>query len=107
MIKLSKAAVLVAALAWAALGRAQSPGADTYKANCVMCHGEAGDASTPAGKRFKAASFMSPEVVKKSDADLFTIAKSGKGDMPPWSDSLTDKELQEVIAYIRTLQKKE
>ena len=107
MMKLSHATLLAVALGAAVSTRAQSGGADNYKANCTPCHGDSGDANTPAGKRYKAASFLSPEIVKKSDASMLAMIKTGKGDMPAWSDTLTDKEIQEVIDYIRTLQKKE
>lgn len=89
----------------AALTYAQDSGADLYKANCTPCHGPAGDANTPAGKTFKAASFSSPDIVKKEDAELLAFAKKGKGQMPSWNGVLTDDQLMKVIAYIRTLQK--
>lgn len=86
---------------------AQDRGAEIYRANCVTCHGESGDADTPAGKALKAASFKSEEAMRRSDAELLATAKKGKGSMPSWMDSFSDQELRAVIAYIRTLQKKE
>jgi mono/diheme cytochrome c family protein len=84
---------------------AQSSGADTYKAKCTMCHGADGTGSTPAGKAMKALPFSSPELVKASDADLIAATKNGKGKMPAYSGKLTDGQIKDVIAYIRTLQK--
>lgn len=85
---------------------AQNSGEDVYKANCILCHGETGDADTPTGKTFKAASFSAPESLKKSDTELTALIKNGKGKMPPWSDVLNDDQVKDVIAYIRTLKKK-
>ena len=106
MTKLLNMSAILLLAASAALACAQNSGEDAYKANCILCHGEAGDANTPSGKIFKAASFSSPEVMKKSDADLLNIIKNGKDKMPPWSDVLTDEQVKDVIAYIHTLQKK-
>lgn len=84
---------------------AQQPVEGVYKANCAPCHGAAGDANTPAGKAFKVPSFRSDVVLKESDAGLLTIAKNGKGKMPAWHDKLSEEQLKDLIAFIRTLQK--
>jgi mono/diheme cytochrome c family protein len=85
---------------------AQDSGADTYKAKCAMCHAADGSGSTPAGKSMKAVPFSSPDLIKASDADLIAATKNGKGKMPAYSAKLTDPQIKDVIAYIRTLQKK-
>lgn len=85
---------------------AQDAGADTYKAKCAMCHAADGSGSTPAGKSMKAVPFSSPDLVKASDADLITATKNGKGKMPAYAGKLTDPQIKDVVAYIRTLQKK-
>jgi cytochrome c6 len=84
---------------------AQSPGADTYKAKCLMCHGADGQASTPAGKALKAASFKDPAAVKPSDDELIAIVKNGKNKMPAYAGKLTDAQIKAAVAYVRTLQK--
>ena len=81
-------------------------GADTYKSKCQMCHAADGSGSTPAGKSTKAVSFSAPEIVSKSDADLVAITKNGKGKMPAYAGKLTDAQITDVVAHIRTLQKK-
>lgn len=85
---------------------AQTSGADTYKAKCQMCHAADGSGSTPAGKAMKAVPFSDPALVKASDADLIAATKNGKGKMPAYAGKLTDDQIRDVIAYIRTLQKK-
>ncbi len=85
---------------------AQDSGADTYKAKCAMCHSADGSGSTPAGKSMKAVPFSSPDLLKASDADLIATTKNGKGKMPAYSGKLTDPQIKDVIAYIRTLKKK-
>jgi mono/diheme cytochrome c family protein len=83
----------------------QDSGAATYKAKCQMCHAADGSGSTPAGKSMKAIPFSAPELVKASDPDLIAATKNGKGKMPAYSGKLTDAQITEVVAYIRTLQK--
>jgi mono/diheme cytochrome c family protein len=107
MIKRSHVIVCILLAASATFANAKNPGADTYKASCSMCHGEAGDANTPAGKMFKAASFSSPDAMKLSDADLLLIIKKGKDKMPAWTGVLTDDQMKDVIAHIHTLQTKQ
>ncbi len=81
-------------------------GAATYQAKCQMCHGADGAGTTPAGKAMKAIPFNSPDLIKASDAQLFASTKNGKGKMPAFGTKLSDAEIKETIAYIRTLQKK-
>jgi cytochrome c6 len=85
---------------------AQSGGEATYKTQCQLCHGENGTGDTQIGKALKAKSVMDPEVVKATDATLLDKIKNGTGKMPAFKDKLTDAQIQDVIAYIRTLEKK-
>jgi mono/diheme cytochrome c family protein len=105
-MKSSLGIVMVAVLATfsssLAIGQA---GADTYKSKCMMCHAADGSGSTPAGKAMGAIPFSSPDLVKASDADLIAATKNGKGKMPAYSGKLTDSQIKDVVAYIRTLQK--
>jgi len=84
---------------------AEQKAASVYKTNCISCHGAAGDANTPAGKKYSVPPFHGSDAFKKSDAELLEFIKAGKGDMPAWSDVLSDDEVKDVIAYIRTLLK--
>jgi mono/diheme cytochrome c family protein len=95
--------MLVAATATTAL--AQGTGADTYKSKCAMCHGADGMATGPMAKAMNIPPFNSPALVKASDADLIAATKSGKGKMPAYAGKLTDPQIKDVVAYIRTLQK--
>ena len=55
---------------------------------------------------FKAAAFSDPAIVKITDADRMTIVKKGKDKMPSFGDKLTDDQINAVLKYIRTLEKK-
>jgi len=99
------AAVILLAASIAGPAFAQAPGADTYKAKCAMCHGADGLAATPMGKNMKILSFKAPEMVKASDAQFIASTKNGKNKMPAYNGKLTDAQIKDVVAFIRTLQK--
>jgi len=84
---------------------AQQGGEASYKAKCAMCHGADGTGNTPVGKSMKLRSLKSPEDVKATDAELFKETKSGVGKMQGYAGKLTDAQIQDVVTYIRTLQK--
>jgi mono/diheme cytochrome c family protein len=84
---------------------ALTPGADTYKAKCAMCHGADGLAATAMAKNLKVLSFKDPAMLKASDAKFFASTKNGLNKMPAYNGKLTDPQIKDVVAYIRTLQK--
>lgn len=92
-------------LSLAAPAMAQQAGEATYKAKCAMCHGADGAGNTPVGKNMKVRSFKSAEDVKASDAELIKETTNGVGKMPAYKGRLTDAQIKDVVAYIRTLQK--
>jgi cytochrome c6 len=103
-LNLRNAAIICLAASVAAPAFAQSAGADTYKANCLMCHGADGLGATPIGKSLNIVSFKDPTAIKSSDAALIAIVKKGKNKMPPYTGKLTDAQIKSAIGYIRTLQ---
>jgi cytochrome c6 len=87
-------------------GRAQDSAEKVYRGKCVMCHGADGAGATPAGKATKARDFCSDEVKKETDEEWTQIIVKGKNKMPSYDKKLTDAEVKDVVAYIRTLCKK-
>jgi mono/diheme cytochrome c family protein len=77
-------------------------GADTYKAKCLMCHAADGTASGPAGKSLNVPSFKAS---KQTEAEMMAETKAGKGKMPAFAGKLTDAQIKDAVAYVRTLQK--
>jgi mono/diheme cytochrome c family protein len=99
------AAMILLAISISAPAMAQASGADTYKAKCAMCHGADGLAATPMAKNLKVLSFKAPEMVKATDAQFLASTTNGKGKMPAYKGKLTDAQIKDVLAYVRTLQK--
>jgi mono/diheme cytochrome c family protein len=102
-VRIAVLALLSASLAVPAI--AQQAGESTYKAKCAMCHGADGVGNTPVGKTMKVRSLKSPEDVKMTDAELFKDTKSGVGRMQGYAGKLTDAQINDVVSFIRTLQK--
>jgi cytochrome c6 len=99
------ATLTLLALSLAVPAITQQTGQATYKAKCAMCHGADGTGNTPIGKNMKLRSLKSPEDVKATDAELVKQTKDGVGRMQGYAGKLTDAQIQDVVTYIRTLQK--
>ena len=96
-------AALALVLAVPTLAVAQGSPADLFQAKCSMCHGPAGNASSPMAKNMGLKPLTSPEVQKMSDADMVAIITNGKGKMPALKGKLTDDQISSLANYIHTL----
>jgi cytochrome c6 len=96
--------LLAAAAVFAAPAHAQT-GAALFKAKCAPCHGPDGKGETSMGKVLKVRDLSSPEVQKQSDAELTGLIENGKGKMPAYKAKLSERDIKELVSYIRTLKK--
>ncbi len=85
----------------------QSEASGLYKSHCAMCHGQDARGNTPVGKVVHIPDLLSPQVQSKSDADLNAVIENGKGKMPAFKTKLKTEEVQDLVAYLRTLPKSE
>jgi mono/diheme cytochrome c family protein len=74
-----------------------------FKLQCSSCHGLNGDGDTSLGKTLKAADLRSPEVQKQTDDQLARVIAGGRKNMPSFSNSLTQDQINALVAYIRKL----
>ena len=87
-------------------------GKKLYGQFCASCHGQSGKGDGPA------ATALNPKprdhtdkayMSKLADEDLLKVIKNGGASvgksplMPPWGASLKDDQIQDIIAYVRTL----
>jgi mono/diheme cytochrome c family protein len=79
---------------------AQDKAADIYKAKCAGCHGADGSKAMMGSKPLNGA-----DVQGMSDADITAEIANGKGKMPAYKGKLTDAQIADLTAYIRTLKK--
>ena len=76
-----------------------------YDTNCLPCHGARGKGDGPVGAALQPppTPLISPKTRAKSDSDLLTIIRDGRGVMPAWKSRLKEQDIQNVLAYIRSL----
>lgn len=97
--------ISVLLLSCAAIASAQSGGKNIFMSKCSICHGPDGSGKTSMGKTLNIADLHSAAVKQMSDAELKTVITNGKNKMPPFKGKLTDAQIDQVISYIRELQK--
>jgi mono/diheme cytochrome c family protein len=80
-----------------------------YGYDCAMCHGENGDGKRDVAvdEKLKLKDYRDPASLQNmTDAELFSIIKNGKGQMPPEGGRVKDTELWNLVNYIRSLSHK-
>ncbi|MFN8412384.1 MAG: c-type cytochrome [Anaerolineales bacterium] len=85
---------------------AAAAGAEVFKTNCESCHGPQGHGDGPAGAALDPAPRNLPELMPLVGDDfLYWRINTGKEgtSMVAWKGTLTDEQIWQVIAYIRTL----
>jgi cytochrome c6 len=93
--------VLVAiAVAWSSPGAAtdRGNGRTIYEMHCVGCHGEGGRSIDPT-----VPSFANGDGLFMMDSELLDRIRQGNQTMPAFRGLLSDQEIRDVIAYLRTL----
>lgn len=81
----------------ATLCAAQTPqvsgGQKLYQSKCARCHGKNGDKGL----------FRAPKLSqsKLNDNSVLLLLQEGKGKMPSFKKSLTDQEMDALLAYIK------
>ena len=73
-------------------------GSKLYSAHCISCHGSSGIAVM-----MDAPNFTKGEGLMAPDSTLLLSIKNGKNAMPAYQGILSDAEILDVIAYLRTL----
>jgi mono/diheme cytochrome c family protein len=79
-------------------------GADLYRMNCVVCHGEHGRGDGPVGKKFDPApvDLNKDYTQNQTDGQLFFTLTRGRVAMPFYRDALSREERWDVINYLRS-----
>jgi mono/diheme cytochrome c family protein len=85
---------------------AAEAGADIYQANCRSCHGVQGHGDGPSAEVLNPAPKNLAELqAQVGDDYLFWRINTGKAGtaMVPWKGILTEEQIWQVVAFIRTL----
>ncbi len=70
-----------------------------------MCHGPDGAGATPMGQKFKLRDLRSSDVQKQTDEQLTEVIAKGKPPMAAFGKSLSPGDIQQLVAYIRSIAK--
>ncbi len=88
-------------------------GKDNYIGNCSPCHGMTGNGEGPLadtlGEGIVPRKLSNAQLLStRSDEFLFKVVKSGgvsvgfSESMPDWKDTFTDKEIEQIVQYLRS-----
>ncbi|HZN46225.1 MAG TPA: cytochrome c [Ramlibacter sp.] len=87
------------ALAACSAGAADiAKGGTLYATHCAACHGANGNPVMPGAPNFRRL-----ETLMRPDMQLLTSIRNGKGAMPAFFGVMRDREILDVVAYLRTL----
>jgi cytochrome c6 len=78
-----------------------SAAAESYKSNCVVCHGADGT-GTPTGKTLKAPDLHSDAVQKMTNQQIEEQIANGKNNMPPFKATLSTDQIAALAAYVHS-----
>lgn len=79
-------------------------GKATYDANCASCHGVSGKGDGPASAALPTKpADLAVMVGEHPDGDLAWKIANGRGAMPAWKGTLSEKQIWEVVRYTKTL----
>jgi cytochrome c553 len=99
------AVILVLGLTAMVAMPAMAAAADDYKAKCQMCHGADGKGNPAMVKSMGVKDLGSADVQKMSDADLKAAIENGKGKMTGYKSKLSDKQITDLVAQVRSFKK--
>ncbi len=76
-----------------------------YQEKCALCHGRTGKGDGPVADALnpKPPSFISKEMIAHPDTRYKAVIVEGRGNMPSFKDQLSEEEIEDVLAYTRTL----
>ena len=79
-------------------GADPNKGRQLFATNCAICHGQTGKSVMPGAPNFDRG-----EGMLRPDFTLLAAIRSGKNAMPAFQGILPDRDILDVIAYLRTL----
>lgn len=83
-----------------------------FQSNCSPCHGESGKGDGPGGQALPVKpADLGERITTNHYSDQYLIDVISKGGssvgksnfMPAWSGALTDKQIREIVTFLRTL----
>ncbi len=72
-------------------------GKEVFTRECMACHGAGGEGVMPGLPNFK-----KDQTLFKADKQLMDIIRDGRGIMPSFGGLITEEDIRDVTAYLRT-----
>jgi cytochrome c6 len=110
-VKKTMAAVLsLALLSLGARAQVDKKTERTWKAKCASCHGADGKGETDQGKKagipnYTDAAFQKSKTDDQLKAAIANGVKTDKGEMEGFKDKLDGPQIDQLVAYVRSLAK--
>ena len=108
-LAISLIATLATGLGFVMAERRVSSAADaraTYNARCANCHGRDGRSKTARGRRTHSRDLTDANWQNDvSDERLFNSIHNGRGKMPAFKKSLSENEIEALVALVRRLRR--
>lgn len=82
-------------------GAAAKRGEAMFKQRCIACHNKQPGDTTPFGPPNLNGIFRGPNAITTKDAAA--VISDGKGQMPGWGKVLTKGDIDDLLAYLKTL----
>jgi len=107
--KLSLLTVVLGVSTWSLLSAPAEAVDKNWSKHCVSCHGKDGKGKTKAGRQAKVKDLTNAKYQESfTDEGAFKNTKEGmtvdgKEAMKPFKDKLSDQEIKDLIAFVRTL----
>jgi cytochrome c6 len=109
---ITKITVGTALLAAALAGRAQAADAkENWENNCAKCHGADGRGQTKMGRQLGVKDYTDPKIqAEMKEAEMLSrttagIKEGSKEKMPAYKGKLSEQEIKDLIAFVRTFKK--
>ena len=74
-----------------------------FQKHCAVCHGEKADGGMKEveGKRFKVPSLREGHALEHTDEKFIVQITEGDDEMPAFKDKLSQKEIQDLVRFVR------
>lgn len=103
MRTVSKTALLIATMTFAASVAFGASAGENWAKHCASCHGKDGSGATTMGKKLGVKDYTKEQGF--SDADAQKAIMDGSGKMKGFKDKLSDADAKALVAFVRGLKK--
>jgi mono/diheme cytochrome c family protein len=106
-----KALLVVGSMLCATSALKAAGAAENWSSSCASCHGKDGSGDTTMGKKYGVKNYQDAKAQESFTDEQATkaivegVTDDGKTKMKAFKEKLTEAEIKDLVAYIRTLKK--